>query len=158
MKDLADQNGRFNGVIRILLWSPTRSCFCRSPFIYRRLSKPDRDVAAPTQCGVVLRPVGHFIFGFCKFVTTALAMFVGHWMFWEGESAGIMPVRGNHGGFLIYSTTPSRTQIKFCMHVSPQIGRAIGTTPRSMIASSLVICQSCRNPQPVDGVRHRALM
>jgi len=44
---------------------------------------------------------------------------------------------------------PSRTQIKFCMHVSPQIGRAIGTTPRSMIASSLVICQSCRNPQPV---------
>jgi len=27
-------------------------------------------------------------------------------MFWEGESAGIMPVRGNHGGFLIYSTTP----------------------------------------------------
>jgi len=45
---------------------------------------------------------------------------------------------------------PSRTQIKFCMHVSLQIGRAIGTTPRSMIASSLVICQSCRNPQPVD--------
>jgi len=38
------------------------------------------------------------------------------------------------------------------MHVSPQIGRAIGTTPRSMIVSSLVICQSCRNPQPVDGV------
>src|SRR5450830_874447 len=47
---------------------------------------------------------------------------------------------------------PSRTQIKFCMHVSPQIGRAIGTTPRSMIASSLVICQSCRNPQPVDSL------
>src|SRR5450759_926382 len=61
-----------------------------------------------TKCypGLNHAPVGHFIFGFCKFVTTTLTMFVGHWMFWEGESAGIMPVRGNHGGFLIYSTTP----------------------------------------------------
>src|SRR5450830_102295 len=63
-----------------------------------------------TKCypGLNHAPVGHFIFGFCKFVATALAMFVGHWMFWQGESAGIMPVRGNHGGFLIYSTTPLR--------------------------------------------------
>jgi len=73
--------------------------------LQRFFGKPDRDVAAPTQVFVVLGPVGHLVFGLGELVATAFAVFVGHWMFFELASIGIMPVRGNHGIFLIYSTT-----------------------------------------------------
>lgn len=81
MKDLPDQNGRLDGVIGIRLWSATLSCFCGFPFIDRRVSKPDRDVAALAQRIVVLGPVGNLVLWPGELVAAALAMFKGHWLF-----------------------------------------------------------------------------
>ena len=92
MKDLADQNGRLDGVICIHKWSSTCASFARVPPIYRFLGKPDRDVSAPTQCVVVFGPVGDPVFGLGKLVAKALVMFEGHWVCLDVKSTRIMPV------------------------------------------------------------------
>jgi hypothetical protein len=64
---------------------------CHSSIAY--LGKPDRNVAAPTQCLVVFWPVGHLVFGLGELVAATLVKFVGHWLFGERKSTCIMPVR-----------------------------------------------------------------
>jgi hypothetical protein len=76
------------------------------PLLNRFFSKPDRDIAAPTQCGVVLRLVCYLIFGAGELAATILVMFVGHWLLLKVDSARIMPVGTSDVQFPIYSTTP----------------------------------------------------
>ena len=105
-KALANQNGGLHGVIALLLWSPACTRFCRTPFVDRGLSKPDREVAAPAQRIVVLGPVGHLVFWFGELVAAVLAVVVGHLLFLSMKSIRIMPFQQNGGRLPIYATTP----------------------------------------------------
>ena len=86
---------------------PRSPVFHRMPPIYCFLGKPDRDVAAPTQCSVVFGPVGYLVFRLAELVAATLVMFVGHWLFGQRKSTCIMPVRQIGGRLAIYSTKPS---------------------------------------------------
>src|ERR1035437_6461716 len=106
MKDLPNQKGRFNGVVGISHGTPARSGFDGVPLVDRFLGKPDRDVTTPTQGRVVVRPVGHLVFGLGERVAAFLAIFVRHGLSSKIQLTRIMPVRQNDGQFPIYSTTP----------------------------------------------------
>ncbi|MFZ4537093.1 hypothetical protein [Propionivibrio sp.] len=54
--------------------------------------KPDRDVAASTQCLVVFGPVGRLAIGLGEFVAAILVMFVGHRLSLAEKSIPIMPI------------------------------------------------------------------
>lgn len=110
IKHLANQNSRLHGVIALLLWSPVCTRSCRTPFVDRGLSKPDREVAAPAQGIVVLGPVGHLAFWFGELVAAILAVVVGHLLFLSMKSIRIMPFRQNGDRLPIYKTTPSKSQ------------------------------------------------
>ena len=106
MKHLANQNGHLHGVIGMLLWSPACTRFCRTPFVDRGLSKPDREVAAAVLGIVVLGPVGHLVFWFGELVAAVLAVVVGHLLFLSMKSIRIMPFQQNGGRLPIHATTP----------------------------------------------------
>src|SRR5450830_311542 len=106
MKHLANQNGSLNSMIRVFQWSPTGSCFGRTPVSDRSLCKPDCDVTAPTQCIVVRGPVVHLVLGFGELVAATLAMFVRHGLILEVLSSRIMPFQTLGTGFPNYSTKP----------------------------------------------------
>ena len=75
VKYLTYQNNGLYGVIRIQLRSPACAGFDWMPLVNCFFCEPDCEVAAPTQCVVVFRPVGHLVFGFGELVAAALAMF-----------------------------------------------------------------------------------
>jgi hypothetical protein len=102
---LANQYGRLNGVVRVFLWATTCASFGGPPVSDRILSKPDCEVPPSAQCSVVLGPVGHLVLGLGELVTAALAMFVGHLLFWKMLSNRNMPSHALGAGFLNYSTT-----------------------------------------------------
>ncbi len=111
MKHLTYQYGCLDRMVRVFLWSPTCSRFGGVPVSDRTLSKPDCKVAAPTQCVVVLRPVGHLVLWLGELVAAALAVFVGHLLLLKVDSTRIMPVGRSGGQFPIYSTTPLQGRV-----------------------------------------------
>lgn len=75
MKHLANQNGRLDGEIRILLKPSMCACFGGVPLTDCSVCKPDRNVAAIAQCLVVSLPDGQVIFGPGELVAATLDLF-----------------------------------------------------------------------------------